>query len=333
MNRLCTFCLLTSFLCLSITSSFCLTLSSCPGAASLGQRESDYVTVLENQGISHAEILRRLTDFRQREATQLNGCAPPAKQFPAGPEKSDDAAPAAGVSSLAALDLREDSIFADRATPSAPPAAGKSIERGSAGPSTAPVETNPARTTSSGDAGDYTRGQQFFSSFIGGVNQSGFSSQVNNTSAFLSGFFHTAYTRDTSQQRYGMAMWGRVRLLSAPQQSPLNITSIFTNPAGQITQTSLSKVGQVVDYTIGGELNLAQLPRFLYDRCLREGQEEQEQPERRLTQASQRWGWYAIEQQNAGLDQDHPYRQLWRDNTPGPEHDPIYLACAAAKHS
>jgi hypothetical protein len=93
----------------------------------------------------------------------------------------------------------------------------------------------------------------FYQSYIGGVEQSGYSSEITNTNAFLSAYLRSGYTSsDTAKP--GVALWGRVRLLSAPQPSTQNIVSVITDPSGQITQNSLSKVGEVVDYSLGLEV-------------------------------------------------------------------------------
>ncbi len=96
----------------------------------------------------------------------------------------------------------------------------------------------------------------FFGSFIGGAEQSGYSSDNINTNAFVSAFFRSGYFHPEKER--AIAIWGRIRLLSAPQQSAPNIISTFTNASGQITQSSLSSVGAVTDYSLGGEYRLWQ---------------------------------------------------------------------------
>jgi hypothetical protein len=92
-------------------------------------------------------------------------------------------------------------------------------------------------------------------SFIGGVEQSGFSSQGSNTNGFLSAY---ARSRFYSSSTLAPALWGRVRLLSGPLPSSVNVVAALTNPAGTITTSNLQNVGQVVDYVIGPELRLKQ---------------------------------------------------------------------------
>jgi hypothetical protein len=96
----------------------------------------------------------------------------------------------------------------------------------------------------------------FFGSFIGGAEQSGYSSDNIDTNAFVSAFFRSGYFHPEKER--AIAIWGRIRLLSAPQQSAPNIISTFTNASGQITQSSLSSVGTVTDYSLGGEYRLWQ---------------------------------------------------------------------------
>jgi hypothetical protein len=104
----------------------------------------------------------------------------------------------------------------------------------------------------------YLYSDHMFGSYIAGVEQSGYSSEVTNTNAFISAYIHGAFWGNVSD-------WGRIRLLSAPQPSPPNIVSVLTDPAGGITQTSLSKVGEVIDYSVGGELRLYQKDSFHAD--------------------------------------------------------------------
>ena len=94
-----------------------------------------------------------------------------------------------------------------------------------------------------------------FGTFIAGAEQSGFSSDGINTNAFISAFIRSAYT---SGPLGGVALSGRVRLLSAPQQSAPNIVSTLVDPTGTITQQSLTNVGAVIDYSIGPEWRLKQ---------------------------------------------------------------------------
>lgn len=87
--------------------------------------------------------------------------------------------------------------------------------------------------------------------FIAGVEQSGFSAQVNNTNLFVDAFF-----RDNFHNASGHALWGRIRLLSAPQPSTEGIVSTLVDPTGKITQSGFSQVGQVVDFSAGPEVRI-----------------------------------------------------------------------------
>jgi hypothetical protein len=104
-----------------------------------------------------------------------------------------------------------------------------------------------------------------FGSFIAGVEQSGYSSQITNTDFFLSAYIRSGYLplrpNASKPSPVALALWGRTRLLSAPQPSTQNIVSVFTDPTGQISQSSFSKVGQVIDYSLGPELRLRQFDR------------------------------------------------------------------------
>ena len=120
------------------------------------------------------------------------------------------------------------------------------------------------------------RYSSLFGTFIAGVEQSGYSSEITNTNFFVSAYIRSSYlplarhcavgqsitsTCPNSLKppsALGLALWGRTRLLSAPQPSTQNIVSVLTDPTGQISQSNFSKVGQVIDYTIGPELRLAQ---------------------------------------------------------------------------
>lgn len=95
------------------------------------------------------------------------------------------------------------------------------------------------------------------SNFIGGVEQSGYSSQINNTNAFLSGFYRSPFLGPAQVS----SVWGRVRLLSGPLPSSDNVVAAITNPSGTITTSTFSSVGQVVDYVLGPEIRLHQWDR------------------------------------------------------------------------
>ncbi len=104
-----------------------------------------------------------------------------------------------------------------------------------------------------------------FSTYIGGVEWSGFSSETPTTNGFLSGYWRSRFflsNNDSSKATspLGAALWGRVRLLSAPQASAngISFASTLADPTGSITTTQLSNVGQAVDYVAGVELRLHQ---------------------------------------------------------------------------
>lgn len=84
---------------------------------------------------------------------------------------------------------------------------------------------------------------------IGGVEQSGYSSLGQNSNPFVN-----VYIEGPSKNR--LTGWGRVRLLSAPQPSTQGIFSTFTDPTGQLTTQSYSKVGESMDFVVGPTLKL-----------------------------------------------------------------------------
>jgi hypothetical protein len=106
--------------------------------------------------------------------------------------------------------------------------------------------------------------------FVGGVEQSGFSSQISNTNGFLSAFFRSRYFGG-DQNVIAPTLWGRIRLLSGPLPSAtatsgnggtsFNFIGALTNPQGTITSSNLTNVGQVVDYVFGPELRIHQRDR------------------------------------------------------------------------
>jgi hypothetical protein len=97
----------------------------------------------------------------------------------------------------------------------------------------------------------------FVGTFIAGVEQSGYSSLGNNTGAFLNAFFRSGYLQ--TSRNTGLAFWGRVRLLSAPQPSTSGgIVSIVSNPTGTLTAANYNSIGTAVDYVIGPEFKLKQ---------------------------------------------------------------------------
>jgi hypothetical protein len=102
---------------------------------------------------------------------------------------------------------------------------------------------------------------KMFGSFIAGFIQSGYSAEVTNTNFFLSAYLRSQYwgfNSKNSNSAVGGALWGRIRLLSAPAPSTVNLVSVITDPSGTLTQSSFSSVGQVVDYVFGPELRLFQ---------------------------------------------------------------------------
>jgi hypothetical protein len=98
----------------------------------------------------------------------------------------------------------------------------------------------------------------FTATFVGGVEESGFSSQGLNTNGFLSAYARSPFYNG---RLHSAAVWGRVRLLSGPLPSNVNVVAALTNPTGTVTTSNLSNVGQVVDYVVGPELRLWQKDR------------------------------------------------------------------------
>jgi hypothetical protein len=104
-------------------------------------------------------------------------------------------------------------------------------------------------------------------SFIGGVEQSTFSSQVSSTNAFLSAYLRSRYIGNDKFP--STAVWSRIRLLGAPTSSAtssnnsanFNVVAALTNPSGTITTSNLQTIGQAVDYVVGPELRLKQWDR------------------------------------------------------------------------
>jgi hypothetical protein len=104
------------------------------------------------------------------------------------------------------------------------------------------------------------------------VEWSGYSSETLTTNGFLSGYWRsrfffsdgnsskTATDPSKATSPFAAALWGRIRLLSAPQASAngISFASTLADPTGSITTTQLSNVGQAVDYVIGTELRLHQ---------------------------------------------------------------------------
>lgn len=100
-----------------------------------------------------------------------------------------------------------------------------------------------------------------YATFIAGVEQSGFSSQGSSTNAFLEAYFRGAYHRlwkEKDTNPFAATIWGRIRLLGGPLPSGTSVTAAFTNPSGTITSSTITNVGQVVDYVFGPELRIRQ---------------------------------------------------------------------------
>lgn len=92
-------------------------------------------------------------------------------------------------------------------------------------------------------------------SIIGGVEQAGLSSQPSTTDGFLRVFTRAGKGRNQ--------FWAEIRLLSAPQQSSSNgVVAAFTNPSGQITTTSVSNVGNSLDFSLGYERRLVPMSKY-----------------------------------------------------------------------
>jgi hypothetical protein len=82
---------------------------------------------------------------------------------------------------------------------------------------------------------------------VAGLEESGFSSLGVNTNAFLQVF--------TQSSDPHVPVWGRIRLLGAPEQGNPGIVSTFTDPTGALQKQDFSKVGQAVDFVIGVQAN------------------------------------------------------------------------------
>ena len=82
----------------------------------------------------------------------------------------------------------------------------------------------------------------------GGVEQSGVSAKDNQTNAFADLFIRAPFNVRAGN------IWLRARFLGAPTKSDtFNISSAVTDPTGTLKATSLSQVGNAVDYLIGIE--------------------------------------------------------------------------------
>jgi len=116
-------------------------------------------------------------------------------------------------------------------------------------------DNNPdAKNNQPGDQG----GDGFETNFVAGVEQSGYSAEINNTNFFLNAFFRNTFSDKPSSPgfQFRFAAWGRVRLLSSPQPSTEAIVSILTDPTGKISQSSFTQVGQVADFIVGPEFQI-----------------------------------------------------------------------------
>lgn len=96
----------------------------------------------------------------------------------------------------------------------------------------------------------------FVANIVAGVEQTGYSSLGSNTDGFISAFFRNPYTSFSPKSPLGIAAWGRVRILGAPQPGVLGISSILTNPTGTTATQSFSSIGTAFDYVVGPELKL-----------------------------------------------------------------------------
>lgn len=96
----------------------------------------------------------------------------------------------------------------------------------------------------------------FVATLVAGVEQSGYSSLGNDTGGFLSAFFRSGYIPLGQTRPLGIAAWGRVRLLSAPQPGTVGIASILTDPTGTLSTQTYTSIGTAVDYLVGPELKL-----------------------------------------------------------------------------
>lgn len=108
-------------------------------------------------------------------------------------------------------------------------------------------------------------------SIIGGVEQAALSSQSSETNGFL-----RVFTRAGFESKHAvfntLKFWGEIRLLSAPQQSSSSgVVAALSNPSGQITTTSISSVGNSIDYSLGWEHVLSPQGKSRYSISIIEG--------------------------------------------------------------
>ncbi len=85
--------------------------------------------------------------------------------------------------------------------------------------------------------------------FIGGIEQSGYSSLAQSTEPFIQ--FYIESPEAKVKLIHWSSSWGKLRLLGAPQPSTNGIASTFTDPSGTITKQDFTKVGQSID-VVGG---------------------------------------------------------------------------------
>jgi hypothetical protein len=93
---------------------------------------------------------------------------------------------------------------------------------------------------------------------VGGYEQGWSSSQAGSSNAFVKVYGRHMFNKDNSELEGLLGVWYSVRLLSAPQASDTyNVTSVFTNPSGQLKSQTFPSVGSAVDFDIGGQVHIA----------------------------------------------------------------------------
>ena len=86
--------------------------------------------------------------------------------------------------------------------------------------------------------------------FVAGYEQGYLSSQTSNGNAFLAIYGRRLF----GAHPHSIGPYFAIRLLTSPQTGDnYNVTSVFTNPAGQIKTTDFNTVGSAVDFTGGME--------------------------------------------------------------------------------
>lgn len=92
---------------------------------------------------------------------------------------------------------------------------------------------------------------------VGGYEQGWSSSQAGSSNAFIKVYGRHMFNADNSELEGVLGVWYSVRLLSAPQASDTyNVTSVFTNPSGQLKSQTFPSVGSAVDFDIGGQIHI-----------------------------------------------------------------------------